>query len=61
VVPGLGTSRDQHTCAPGPDARPASAAVARHVALFNQRDWDGLRALLAEDVKLSFECRRKRV
>ena len=27
------------------DARPASAAVARYVALFNQRDWGGLRAL----------------
>jgi hypothetical protein len=27
--------------------------VARYVALFNQRDWDGLRALLADDVKLS--------
>jgi RNA polymerase sigma factor (sigma-70 family) len=35
------------------DAQPASAAVARYVALFNQRDWDGLRALLADDVKLS--------
>ncbi len=35
------------------DARPASAAVARYVALFNQRDWDGLRALLADDVKLT--------
>jgi RNA polymerase sigma factor (sigma-70 family) len=35
-----------------PAARPASAAVARYVALFNQRDWDGLRALLADDVKL---------
>lgn len=34
------------------DARPASAAVARYAALFNQRDWDGLRALLADDVKL---------
>ncbi len=34
------------------DARPASAAVARYVALFNQRDWDSLRALLADDVKL---------
>jgi RNA polymerase sigma factor (sigma-70 family) len=34
------------------DARPASAAVSRYVALFNQRDWDGLRALLADDVKL---------
>jgi RNA polymerase sigma factor (sigma-70 family) len=34
------------------EARPASAAVARYVALFNHRDWDGLRALLADDVKL---------
>ena len=38
---------------PPPDPRPASAAVARYVALFNQRDWDGLRALLAHDVKLN--------
>ena len=37
---------------PLPDARPASDAVSRYVALFNQRDWDGLRALLADDVKL---------
>jgi RNA polymerase sigma-70 factor (ECF subfamily) len=37
---------------PLPDARTASAAVARYVVLFNQRDWDGLRALLADDVKL---------
>lgn len=35
-----------------PDAKPTSAAVARYVALFNQRDWEGLRALLADDVKL---------
>ena len=34
------------------DARPASATVVRYVALFNQRDWDGLRMLLADDVKL---------
>jgi RNA polymerase sigma factor (sigma-70 family) len=34
------------------DARPASAAVARYVTLFNQRDWEALRALLADDVKL---------
>jgi RNA polymerase sigma-70 factor (ECF subfamily) len=37
---------------PLPDAQPASAAGARYVALFNQRDWDGLRMLLADDVKL---------
>jgi hypothetical protein len=27
--------------------------VARYVALFNRQDWDGLRALLADDVKLN--------
>lgn len=36
-----------------PDTKPTSAAVARYVALFNQRDWDSLRALLADDVKLN--------
>jgi RNA polymerase sigma factor (sigma-70 family) len=34
------------------EARPVSAAVARYVALFNAQNWDGLRALLADDVKL---------
>src|SRR6202049_357021 len=34
------------------EARPASPAVARYVALFNRRDWDGLRAMLADDVRL---------
>jgi RNA polymerase sigma-70 factor (ECF subfamily) len=37
---------------PAPDARAASSEVLRYVALFNQRDWGGLRALLADDVKL---------
>src|SRR6185437_12862944 len=37
---------------PRPGTRPTSAALARYVALFNQRNWDGLRALLADDVKL---------
>jgi RNA polymerase sigma-70 factor (ECF subfamily) len=36
-----------------PDARPVSDAVARYVTLFNRRDWNGLRALLASDVKLN--------
>ncbi|HEV2650690.1 MAG TPA: sigma-70 family RNA polymerase sigma factor [Rhizomicrobium sp.] len=36
-----------------PDTKPTSVAVARYVALFNQRDWDSLRALLADDVKLN--------
>jgi len=33
-------------------ARPVSAATARYVALFNAQNWDGLRALLADDVRL---------
>ena len=34
------------------EAQPVSTAVARYVALFNAQNWDGLRALLADDVKL---------
>jgi RNA polymerase sigma-70 factor (ECF subfamily) len=35
-----------------PASRPPSPAVARYVALFNQRNWDALRAMLADDVRL---------
>jgi RNA polymerase sigma-70 factor, ECF subfamily len=35
-----------------PLPRPPSLAVARYVALFNRHDWDGLRAMLADDVRL---------
>jgi RNA polymerase sigma factor (sigma-70 family) len=35
-----------------PAPRLPSPAVARYVALFNRRDWDGLRAMLADDVRL---------
>ena len=38
---------------PLPVSRSPSPEVARYVALFNQRDWEGLRALLADDVKLN--------
>jgi RNA polymerase sigma factor (sigma-70 family) len=41
--------------------QPASAAVTRYVALFNQRNWDDLRALLADDVKLNQSSRPIRV
>jgi RNA polymerase sigma-70 factor (ECF subfamily) len=37
-----------------------SPAVARYVALFNARDWDGVRALLAEDVQLNLVTRAQR-
>jgi RNA polymerase sigma factor (sigma-70 family) len=36
-----------------PEVKVPSAAVARYAALFNQRDWDGLRAILADDVRLN--------
>jgi RNA polymerase sigma factor (sigma-70 family) len=36
-----------------PEVKVPSAAVARYAALFNQRDWDGLRAMLADDVRLN--------
>jgi RNA polymerase sigma factor (sigma-70 family) len=35
-----------------PAPRRPSPAVARYVALFNQRDWDALRSMLADDVRL---------
>jgi RNA polymerase sigma-70 factor (ECF subfamily) len=44
-----------------PAVGPASDAVARYVTLFNQRDWDGLRALLADDVKLNQSTHSLRV
>jgi RNA polymerase sigma-70 factor (ECF subfamily) len=40
--------------------RQTSPAVARYVALFNARDWDGVRALLAEDVQLDLVSRAQR-
>jgi RNA polymerase sigma factor (sigma-70 family) len=36
-----------------PEVKVPSAAVAHYAALFNQRDWDGLRAMLADDVRLN--------
>ncbi len=43
--------------APPPHTSPA---VARYVALFNARDWDGVRAMLAEDVQLDLVSRSQR-
>jgi RNA polymerase sigma factor (sigma-70 family) len=40
--------------------RVASPLVARYAALFNARDWDGVRALLAEDVRLDLVSRLRR-
>jgi len=43
------------------EARPASAAVARYVTLFNARNWDGLRALLARAFAHRRQTRRSGV
>ena len=39
------------------EVRQPSVAVARYVALFNQKDWGGLRAMLADDVRLNQSSR----
>ncbi len=41
-------------------ARRASPALARFVTLFNERDWDALRAQLASDVELDLVSRAQR-
>jgi len=40
--------------------RAPSAAVARYIALFNARDWEAVRAMLAEDVRLDLVSRARR-
>ena len=46
---------------PATTARPAADAAAqrRYAALFNAHDWDGVRSLLADDVRLDLVSRRK--
>jgi len=40
-------------------ARSPSPALIRYATLFNARDWDGVRALLADDVRLDLVSQRK--
>lgn len=48
------------THAPTPRAAPAiSPALRRYADLFNARDWDGVRAMLADEVRLDLVSRRK--
>jgi RNA polymerase sigma factor (sigma-70 family) len=44
---------------PAAPPRATSPALTRYAALFNARDWDGVRALLVEDVKLDLVSRWK--
>jgi RNA polymerase sigma-70 factor (ECF subfamily) len=39
---------------------PTSPQIARYAKLFNARDWDGVRAMLAEDVRLDLVSRSQR-
>jgi RNA polymerase sigma factor (sigma-70 family) len=48
------------TPVPAAPPRETSPVVARFVALFNDRNWDGVRALLAEDVQLDLISRAQR-
>ena len=41
------------------NGRATSPALRRYASLFNARDWDGVRALLAEDVRLDLVAHRK--
>ncbi len=41
-------------------SRRASPTVARYVALFNARDWDAVRAMLADDVRLDVVAKSQR-
>ena len=44
---------------PPPPRRATSPALLRYAALFNARDWDGIRAMLVDDVKLDLVSRWK--
>ena len=44
---------------PAPQAHEASPSLRRYASLFNAHDWDGVRSLLADDVRLDLVSRRK--
>ncbi|VTU23233.1 RNA polymerase sigma factor [Variovorax sp. RA8] len=47
------------TSAPPVPARAVQPALLRYARLFNAHDWDGVRAMLADDVRLDLVSRRK--
>jgi hypothetical protein len=48
------------TVGPPVPVRSVSPTVARYAALFNARDWDGVRAMLLDDVQLDLVSRAQR-
>jgi RNA polymerase sigma-70 factor (ECF subfamily) len=58
---GRGLLRELNAAAPAPGpSPPPTPALARYAALFNARDWDAVRAMLADDVKLEVVTRLRR-
>src|SRR5262249_43646290 len=58
-----GRTRLQELTATAPEPRAphfVAPAIARYAALFNARDWDGVRAMLVDDVRLDLVSREKR-
>ncbi|SCK50633.1 RNA polymerase sigma-70 factor, ECF subfamily [Variovorax sp. HW608] len=49
----------QPTADARPAAQPVSPELVRYATLFNAHDWDGVRAMLADDVRLDLVSRRK--
>ena len=52
--------RDMSEAPQAAPLRQVSPALARYVELFNARDWGGVRAMLADDVRLDLVTREKR-
>jgi RNA polymerase sigma factor (sigma-70 family) len=46
---------------PAPEVSRPSSMLSRYVALFNAHDWDGVRGMLAEDVRLDLVSRRRSI
>ena len=55
----LALQRLSATRAPVPAIGEPAPALSRYASLFNARDWEGVRALLADDVRLDLVSRRK--
>lgn len=59
LVRGRAKLMDSEASAEAPDA-PTLAVLNRYSALFNARDWDGVRALVADDCKLDLVSKSQR-
>lgn len=60
LVRGRARLKTDATADDSPRDEPVKAALDRYASLFNARDWDGLRALVAEDCKLDLVSKSQR-